>query len=624
MARRSLSVVTVGLSLTAGGLLATGATSGLFRGRFANNGDEFERWIRVGLVVAAAAVGLLLFQWLKYRLAEPARRKVPPPQPDPRLLRKLRDDAAKALDEHHLRLDDVLTFVALVIDPPRHRQRVAETVGLEERVITQHVSVEFALPPVATPDVPRYVPVLSPMKGQLVDNFRLADASGRSLSDLSFVETTRLAAAGLILLLQNAAVGVIAAPEPDDGGDQLLPPDQITAEPVPEKTITELLEKLDPRLGDAYLFLLQEITWRGRVDPATAAENIASSLDLVGTLISADGRRQLQLYVLALSVAYPIVAVAPKEIVAGNRVLLRYERALVPAALSKRRRGLMRVLLGLNRGMLRVMLGIKPYQIALPLQLASTAASYHMRLNGPDNKYVLGQHFLCHGCGLDVARDWVPTADPQGEFGCFHTTTTDSESPRVRDPDRHFRLRPRSGQSFVHLYLRGFGSSTKPYFRDLYLLAQFKEVPPGSRAAAAVTAAACTALVGLMGHLVSANTQPASVPALLLAIPAAAASWFGFAGDAQTLVGSSLLARLSQLVTAAVCFVAIGVYFTSHHGHLPGGIAIVGISEPVWVGLFAVSAINFLYVSYRFALKLQRYHSLLRKREQVDLEDPLW
>jgi hypothetical protein len=598
--RSSISVVTVALSVLCALLLGASATSGLIENRFSHNGHHYELALRVALLGAAVFVGWRIFGRLERRHEDAPREVALPGQPAD--LGSLRDSAVRALDDQKLSLDDVLTFVALVSHPSRYRPRVAETVTLEERVITQHVSVEFALPETEASDVPRYVPLLSPVKGQLVDNFRLTDAADKTLSDLSFEETTRLAAAGLMVLLRNAAVGDV--PPPGDAAT-----DPAAAQRASAATVAGRLDTLHPDLLKAFETLLRQITRRGPATP-DADDEVDSVLDVLvlRNRISADGRKELRAYVLALTRAYPIVAVAPKDIVVGDRVLLRYERALIPTTDNTE-----------GVGLLRVLLGIKPYQIALPLKLASTAASYHMRLNGPTNKYVLGQHFRCRKCRQDVARDWLSTDEPRGLLGCYHIKAANTAGQPVSDPDRHYRVRPRNGQSFVHLYLRGFGGSTGPQFRDLDLFAQFKEVPPGSRAVAVVTAAASTVLVGLMGHLVSIGAQPVGgVPALLLAIPAAAASWFGFSADAQSLVGSSLLARLSQLITATVCFVAMTVYFTSHRGHLPAGLAIVGISEPLWASLFVVSAGNFVYVSYRFTLKLLRYHGLVQKKDQVD------
>jgi hypothetical protein len=167
--------------------------------------------------------------------------------------------------------------------------------------------------------------------------------------------------------------------------------------------------------------------------------------------------------------------------------------------------------------------------------------------------------------------------------------------------------------------MRGFGGNGGPKFRNLELFAQFKEVPPGSRAVATVTAFACTVIIGIVGHLVSAGRPPQSsdVPALLLALPAVVASWFGFATDGGSLVGSSLLARASQLTTATVSFIAIAVYFTRHDERVPFQISVVGVTITVWAILFVVSAINFVYVTYRFALKIHNYHMLLKKRSPV-------
>jgi hypothetical protein len=473
----------------------------------------------------------------------------------------------------------------MITDPALYRTRVTERIDLEERIVTQQIAIEYSLPTVEdTTTGPRYILLFSPPKGQLVDNLKITDGSGKPLADLSFEESTELVAAGLRLLLQLAI---------QSGRSRRRPPWPIAPKMTEKHRALELI-------------LLEQLTKRGAVDHDEVAARVNSAFHRYQLDAEKDSVQELRRYVAALSSAYPIVAVVPKDAISGGRTLLRYERTLIPAALSEP---------GFNFGWMRVLLGLKPNQVVVPVHLSATAGSFHLYINGPATKYVLDQNFRCRHCQTDVSRSWEPT-EP-GPNGCAHRTIAVPKGRRFTDIDRHYRVTPKLGQSFVHLYTRGFGAGRQERFKDLELFARFKEAPPGSRATAVVTALVSTFLLAIMGRLASTSGAPSmSLPGLALALPAAAATWFGFSGDSRSLVGSSMLARLSQIVTALVSAVAIAVYFTSHHGRIPFNSSIVGISEPWWVALFLISAVNLMYVSYRFALKVQVYNGLLRKKER--------
>ena len=610
MTDRRNAWITPVYSLLALALLTAASTSGIVRQFFDRHGNLYEGLARLACGLVAVYLGWKVFGRLRSRLGASTDRgpRKPPPQPSTNLIMRLQTSAAPDLDTVYHK-EAVLAFVKLIIDPVSYRSRVAESSTLEERVVTQHVSVEFSLPPIPATPPAVYVPLLMPLKGQLLDNFRLTDASGTSLPDLSFEDTTRLAAAGLHLLLTSAL---------ETGTDPGA---------MPGASAIAATARDAAKMSSLYglgINLLNQIARRGAVAQSEAAQFIDDALDTTTLSLTKAGKSLIREYALALSVAYPVVAVVPAGSIVGGVLLLKYERAVIPASLHEK-----------GRGMLRVALGIKPFQIAVPLQLGATAASYHLRLNGPANKYVRGQYFRCSVCKADVQRNWVPVEIREaenreaenrdgekagGKRQCSHRTEENESSvSQLLGEGTHYRVRARYGQSFVHLYLRGFGRGDRPQFRDLELFAQFKEVPPGSRGVAVVTALVATVFVGIIGHLVSQGRAPqnSDVPALMLALPAAAASWFGFSTDGGSLVGSSLLARLSQLLTAAVSFTGIAMYFTAHRQHLPWGLSLLGVSSGVWALMFFVSGMNFLYILYRFTLKLRHYGDLVHKKDDA-------
>jgi len=584
MRRLTFSPVTAALIVVAFASLIAAGSTGLLRKHIPWHGDMVELALRLICLAVAVRLGWLIFDRLRNMLkARPAGAALDPPQPSTDRLIKLQGSVVEQLNGRFSN-EAVAMFAKMIITPALYRTRVTENIDFEERIVTQRIAIEYALPMSDdSPARPQFVLLFAPPKGQIVDNLKITDGSGKPLTDLSFEESTELVAAGLRLLLQLA---------------------------VQSGKRTNLFRRLGSALRQSEraleLILLKSLTRRGVVNYAEVTDRIDRAFKRYQLDADAETVRELRSYVAALSVAYPIVAVVPKEAVIGGRAILRYERTLIPTALTKR---------GISSGRLRVLLGLKPSQVVVPVQLAATASSFHLYVNGPSNKYVLDQRFRCRICGQDVSRSWKPIDAPVGR--CSHTEVPVPEGRWVTDVDRHYRVTPKLGQSFVHLYTRDFGGGPDPQFRDLELFARFKETPPGSRATAVVTALVSTFLLGIMGHLVSGRETPAaSLPGLALALPAAAATWFGFATDGRSLVGSSMLARLSQIVTAVVSAVAIAVYFTSHHGHLPHRLSIVGVTEPVWVILLLISTANLLYVSYRFALKVQVYNGLLRRKER--------
>jgi hypothetical protein len=118
-----------------------------------------------------------------------------------------------------------------------------------------------------------------------------------------------------------------------------------------------------------------------------------------------------------------------------------------------------------------------------------------------------------------------------------------------------------SGLPYSHLYLKGLDRADVV---DMSTLVEFDEVPPGALGGACVVAVACAVLIWFF-----ALTQPglrralpssSDLPALLLAVPAFAATWIGQSVDrilrssSSAYVGLAISAILS--VTSALLYVA--------------------------------------------------------------------
>jgi hypothetical protein len=498
---------------------------------------------------------------------------------------------AQTLEEEDI--PRIVAFVELLINPASYRARTVETISLDGRRIKQRVSVEYSLPdfervlPGGTdlhngeegqatrPDISAlYVPILRPLKGELLDNFALSSASGSTLTDLSYEETLRLLSVALHALL-------LACFDEDSG------------HAIHEASSAETL-------------LLGIISKRGNMTTEQAMEQTAKALSLLGSQIShkRDAERQrLEKFVLALGPAYPIVAVVPVE-QDTKRVLIRYELTIISTPLSKS-----------FKDWLRLQLGLRPYQVSIPVDLALLSGSYHLHVEGPAEQYLMEQYLRCRRC-----EKLAPKRPPywQGKATTLHSSTDDdcSHQDSEAEPIYYFRLRRKWGQNYAHLYMRGYSNSG---LRRIQLLVRFGETPPGTLASAAVTAGAATILIGVVGGLVSNGGSTAGgIPALFLAFPIAAASWFGYASDSESVLRASLAARISLISSGVLCFVAAGVYllgvdtkdFLVQHG-----LNLLGVREPLWVGLVILAAMNLFYILIEYFVRTAYYNTLLRRSE---------
>ncbi|MGC5384396.1 hypothetical protein ACPXCJ_07885 [Micromonospora chalcea] len=555
-------------------------------GWWAEHDDLLEAGARFLFLILAMVIAAVMFRRLRERLAQETKvAETPVLSAIPQLWRL----KAAAVEGYRNDADAVALFVEMTVDPARFRSRLTETIDHDERSVAQQVTVSFSLP-LSTIRGPLYVPVLQPIKGELVDNFHIRSASGDSLTTLSYEESIQLAAAGLRLLLTG-----------------IFP-----------KAADETQPELDGAVRVAELALLQLIAARGpQVMPNSAAVANGNLWDLCASAANntmdsvlqgigfpdSESELRVRKYVVALSSSYPIIAVVPPVDVVNSRVLVKYERTYIPSSLTTTWKGL-----------LRLGLGLTPDQVGVPLDLALTAGSYHLRVNAPANKYVLKQVLQCRHCEELVERQWEAKLPSQETGRCAH------QHGSVQ-PDHHYRVRRRRGQNFVHLYMRGYAHES-PKMRDLALVARFKETPPGARGRATITALATTLLIVVVGNLVSSpqGAQVGGLPALTLALPAIAASWFGMTADRESLVGGSLLARLSLIASGAISVAAVILYLSavpneSGQNNDTGGSTFVGITDWPWIVLCALSALNLIFISYRFVLKLVHYNDLIKRKD---------
>jgi hypothetical protein len=246
----------------------------------------------------------------------------------------------------------------------------------------------------------------------------------------------------------------------------------------------------------------------------------------------------------------------------------------------------------------------RPYQVCIPVDLALTTQSYHLQVEGPTDQYLTGQYLRCRRCETLLSRD--PGRN------CSHLAASE-------DPDTYFRLRRRFGQNYAHVYMRGYARSGP---RPLEILVRFGETPPGTLATAVVTAITTAALIAVVGQLVSDSKHlpdtASDLPALILAFPAFAASWFGFAADTESVLRSSLAARISLICSGVISAISVALYlsqYSSETASEEGQWSVVGVSEPSWRLLLLLALINLLYVVSLFVIRSAYYQRLLQRSD---------
>ena len=567
------SKTATGFSIAAIVVLACAATSGT--GWFRTVGDEDifrEVLLGAGIVCTAIAVLCIIFDGNQ-----------PEPSPQAAQHPKLYDwlfDLQTEIEKSQFARNQgaVLSFIDLMTRQANFRSRVVETIDLVGRSVRQRVNIEFVLPESAKDSEVQYLPVLFPRKGRLLNGFRLSDTGDTRITNLSYDETTRLVAVALRALI--AAV-----------------------------TKTNFAE-WSPQTHQAEFILLSIITSRGPTEDGIHRRRIAEAIRKIQESLESDAISLISSYVATLSASYPVVAVVSQDTVVANRVLVKYECAITPAAAADR-----------VMGSIRLGLKLKPREVVVPLGLSLTAASYHLRINAPAEDYLYGQHVRCHACKQRLARKWrgVIQSDSEASERCFHEVDQDSTE------DCHYHVERRRGQNYLHLYMRGYGALQKP-IRNLEAMAVFKETPPGTQGAATVTALATTVFIWAAGYLISHGevVGNSDVPALLLALPAIAASYFGFTADGDSVVGSSLLARASFVLSGVLSVIAIIEYILEipdigkNLTNITGRTAFAGLISTVWIVLFALSAANFIYVGWGFIRNLRFYAMLTNRPDVID------
>lgn len=545
------------------------------------------RWLSgaLGILVFGAFVaGLDLRHRRAARQSSPEQTGGVEGDPDPQWLFARQLAGVRQTDN----IAAIPSLIRMIIDPAHHRTRTVESISLQGRVIEQEVSLEFTLPPrrsttgAAAPTRAEevYVPALLTRKQELIDGLTISDAQGQSLNTLCYDETIELISVALHFMIFSCIV-------------ETTP----TGEIVPHG-------RSERDLSWAELLLLQLIYGGKPRTPEAVNEQIGRAFRILRLpdrpAAETERVRWLREFVTTLSQAYPVVLVLPYDGATG-RLAISYRRTMIPVLQPE-----------WPRGRLRLALGLRPFKVEVDTALARKSRSYHLQVNGPTTQYLMEQTVRCQVCGGDLTRAGVRPAAPAHLPGHVHA---DYSAAAVKP---YFKLRSKRGQSYAHLYMRGFAAAKGD---NLVLSASFGETPPGTLASATITAALACLLIGAIGHAEATGiTSDSDVPPLLLALPTLAASWFGFGSDGEAMLRSSLAGRCSLLITGFNSLSAAIVFLvTNRPGERPPPampLTVFGMHFPSWWAvLFLIAGANVLYVFTQLAIRSWSYRRLLLRRE---------
>jgi hypothetical protein len=170
--------------------------------------------------------------------------------------------------------------------------------------------------------------------------------------------------------------------------------------------------------------------------------------------------------------------------------------------------------------------------------------------------------------------------------------------------------------------MRGFASSRLDY-RRMVARVRFAEAPPSVEERALFSAFTASVAFGILGFLFShfqnslPKDLPTDIPVVFLTLPGLAAAWFGFSSDADTVLRSSLAARISLIVTTLLSLAGVSCYLLQAFLHWTAGPKweFFGINEYLWLVLFGLSLINIAAIGFKTVSRMLLFVWLSTKRD---------
>jgi hypothetical protein len=540
----------------------------VFDGPVAALSPVSELLIRALFALAAVALSALLHLSLRHREVEdgPCEPEPDNPKTDEVLDREI-DKSLSLVGKKYASPGSLPLFSRLLLDT-KLLARTHDRVDVLDQALEVHTSIDYSFDrPLADDDceVPVAVPVMDVRKGVLLDSFEVSDATGAVLSTLNQNETRGMIA--------HAIIGCYAIAYGDD--------------------VKMLL--VSNNRPPALKRILHMVYGRGRRDVDEVAgeyEKTVSGLKLADGPAAKFCAERLRLLSTYFARHY-VVAADMRLQKSETRIHLQYRQIAPFYGLAEK-----------QQSRLRARLGLRPFIFKVPMPLMYRSGSYHFLLRGEQGQYVQNHAVL------DTAT---------GEI-------LDASNVRNRYPGSYMRVRNRAGLPYGRLYARGFERTETTQLASLASVVTFAEVPPGALGGAAKVVTVTAALVTLFAFLRPSVTDVSSdAAALLLAAPAAMASWVGH--SAERLRQSSLATYFALLAAQVVSVLSAGLYITERRlpeasdelltVHDQGVLGIITLPDfdSAWIAL-SVFSIGLTF--YLNVLKFRRLRGYLRAARRWD------
>jgi hypothetical protein len=407
----------------------------------------------------------------------------------------------------------LLALQELLSNQSQWTHRAVETVAVRDNALRRRCSLDITLPPISeekpaaekqeeaqeteAPAPIRYlIPILTPKRGELIDNLDVEDAAGNSLPVLCHTEHEHIA--GLVL----------------DGAADILLKDLGTGEQEQKNRFQEALRTIPLAEEDTAALFVQQLFGTARRSDLTASQQV--------------------LWDLCWVLAESYLLLTEIEATPGSRVLIKfsYDSPYFDEVGNKSR-----------SEKWRQRLGHSPYSFLIETPLATATESYHFRMTAPEKHFLRKQFF----------------STPQAVTGTGDTDGLSKVSEYEPRPGEMVVGQDAQGTPYSHLYATGLGESrNNPPL--LYARAIFYEIPMGTMGNVlfySLVALISLVVVGAALPLFLASASGlTSIPALLLALPGFGALWLRPSVSSASLLRAPLASRVGIVVVGVVSYTA--------------------------------------------------------------------
>lgn len=532
----------------------------------------------IALIIAGATSALLLYVGRMSKADPPQSDHIGPEvagSPTVLDITRAQDEASYKYSNEALSL-----FRSILQDPSQYIARIIEQVEAEEGFLRLNVVMDYVFSNDTMELIGKnskgniLIPLIKPRKCVMLDNLEMWDSGDRRVSALLQREVSGIIAFVITSLFRVAFL----KDEPTESFGRPLKP----AEDALRWLLINMACRVDRIKED------EKRTILGMLDP----EAIPLILGAEGRGgVDLEGLAALQRFCEFCAEHYLIVVEAetPKE----SRFSMRYSRTIPQYGQAD------------DWGdRVRVRLGLSPYRYTIPMQLPFSVSSYHFSMQGVSGQY-LARHQLLDGDGKPIE---------DGRFSCIK-------------PELALQARHDSALPYAHLYTTGLDRAEEVL--NMSTRVEFDEVPPGALGGACVVAAVSAVLIWFFAlvqpglhHALSVGSD---LPALLLAVPAFAATWIGQSID--RILRSSAAAYVCLAISAVVSLASALVYVANSSGRsfyiirdwsLTNGLITLKDVDLSWFILAVIASFVSAYLAESLRDKVRSYMRALRNGTRLD------